>query len=161
MNDSSCAFLGLNGWMAMSIIRWITGVARSPEGSASAEGQLFAKASQGLQAESDYSRGGPAVSSPALGLRADRVSLRWNLLAGLAILCVMGVFAPGLSAQYVGRVAKTDKDQPVLRSVAVLEWVGDAGKPSASRLVPVTVYDGEQLNDGTIYLSRPEPMALA
>jgi len=49
----------------------------------------------------------------------------------------------------------------VLRSVAVLEWVGEPGKPSASRLVPVAVYDGEQLNDGTIYLSRPEPLAVA
>jgi hypothetical protein len=26
--------------------------------------------------------------------------------------------------------------------------------------VPVVVYDGEQLNDGTIYLNRPEPLAL-
>jgi hypothetical protein len=58
-------------------------------------------------------------------------------------------------------VKKTDNATPVLRSVAVLEWTGEAGKPSASRLVPVTVYDGEQLNDGTIYLDRPEPMALA
>jgi len=45
--------------------------------------------------------------------------------------------------------------------VAVLEWTGDPGKPSASRLLPVVVYDGEQLNDGTIYLNRPEPLALA
>lgn len=100
------------------------------------------------------------MSSPGLGLRGDRVSSRRNLPAALAILYLVGGFAPGLSAQYVGKVAKTDKDQPVLRSVAVLEWVGDAGKPSASRLVPVTVYDGEQLNDGTIYLSRPAPLAL-
>ncbi len=48
-----------------------------------------------------------------------------------------------------------------MRSVAVLEWIGDPGKPSASRLMPVSVYDGEQLNDGTIYLTRPEPIALA
>ena len=65
-------------------------------------------------------------------------------------------------AQYPGRITKTDKNTPVLRSVAVLEWTGNAGKPSASRLVPVAVFDGEQLNDGTIYLRcRPEPLALA
>ncbi len=63
-------------------------------------------------------------------------------------------------AQYPGKVAKGTKADPVLRSVAVLEWTGETGKPAASRLVPVTVYDGEQLNDGTIYLSRPEPLAL-
>ena len=71
------------------------------------------------------------------------------------------LFGTGALAQYPGRITKTDKNTPILRSIAVLEWTGDAGKPSASRLVPVTVYDGEQLNDGTIYLTRPEPMALA
>jgi len=64
-------------------------------------------------------------------------------------------------AQYPGRITKTDDKKPVLRSVAVLEWTGSPGKPSASRLVPVAVYDGQQLNDGTIYLTRPEPFALA
>jgi hypothetical protein len=66
-----------------------------------------------------------------------------------------------LPAQYPGRVTKTDQSTPVLRSVAVLEWTGEEGKPTASRLVPVAVFDGAQLNDGTIYLNRPEPLALA
>jgi len=79
-----------------------------------------------------------------------------RVAAGVGLL--MGV---GALAQYPGRVSKTDKTTPVLRSVAVLEWTGEAGKPSASRLVPVAVYDGEQLNDGTIYLNRPEPLALS
>ena len=69
--------------------------------------------------------------------------------------------ATGLPAQYPGRVTKTDQSTPVLRSVAVLEWTGEEGKPTASRLVPVAVFDGAQLNDGTIYLNRPEPLALA
>jgi hypothetical protein len=64
-------------------------------------------------------------------------------------------------AQYTGRIAKTDDKKPVLRSVAVLEWVGAPNKPTASRLVPVAVFDGEQLNDGTIYMTRPEPLSLA
>uniref|UniRef100_E6PX22 Uncharacterized protein n=1 Tax=mine drainage metagenome TaxID=410659 RepID=E6PX22_9ZZZZ len=42
----------------------------------------------------------------------------------------------------------------------MLEWVGAPGKPSASRLIPISVYNGEHLNDGTLYLSRPEPLAL-
>jgi hypothetical protein len=73
----------------------------------------------------------------------------------------VGFAAAAAWGQYPGRVAKTGKPEPVLRSVAVLEWTGEAGKPSASRVVPVTVFDGEQLNDGTIYLSRPEPLAVA
>ena len=83
------------------------------------------------------------------------------LRVAFAVLLAAGAFGTGALAQYPGRISKTDKNTPILRSIAVLEWTGDAGKPSASRLVPVTVYDGEQLNDGTIYLTRPEPMALA
>ena len=79
-----------------------------------------------------------------------------------AIFACVAAFSAGALAQYPGRITKSDdKKKPVLRSVAVLEWIGSPGKPSASRLVPVAVYDGEQLNDGTIYLTRPEPFALA
>jgi len=73
----------------------------------------------------------------------------------------LGIFAVGALAQYPGRITKTDDKKPVLRSVAVLEWVGAPGKPSASRLVPVAVYDGQQLNDGTIYLPQPYPLAVS
>jgi hypothetical protein len=64
-------------------------------------------------------------------------------------------------AQYPGQITKPDKPAPELRSVAVLEWTGEAGKPKASRLVPVTVLDGGSLQDGGIYMARPEPLALA
>jgi len=99
-----------------------------------------------------YSAASPVVDSGTR--RAMPIS------AGVVLLAVCG-FATAALAQYPGRISKPEKSSPVLRSVAVLEWTGDAGKPSASRLVPVAVYDGEQLNDGTIYLNRPEPMALA
>jgi hypothetical protein len=58
-------------------------------------------------------------------------------------------------------VAKSAKDSPTLRSIAVLEWTGEAGKPKASRIVPVTVLDGGQLQDGGIYLARPQPLAVS
>ena len=65
------------------------------------------------------------------------------------------------AGQYVGKVAKTDKDAPELRSIAVLEWTGDLTSPKAIRLVPVSVLDGGDLQDGGIYLARPEPLAVA
>jgi len=65
------------------------------------------------------------------------------------------------AAQYVGKVAKTDKDTPELRSIAVVEWTGDLSDPKAIRLVPVSVLDGGALQDGGIYLARPEPLAVA
>ena len=77
-----------------------------------------------------------------------------------AVVSLGLILAVSAGAQYPGKVAKPSKPEPVLRSVAVLEWTGEPGKPSASRLVPVAVYDGEQLNDGTIYMTRPEPLGL-
>ncbi len=64
-------------------------------------------------------------------------------------------------AQYPGQVTKKPDNTPQLRAIAVIEWTGDAGKPKASRLVPVTIYDGERLNDAGLYLARPEPLALS
>jgi hypothetical protein len=64
------------------------------------------------------------------------------------------------AGQYVGKVSKDSKETPELRSIAVLEWTGDQGNPKASRLVPVTVLDAGELQDGGVYLARPEPLAL-
>ncbi len=85
-----------------------------------------------------------------------------GLLMGRRALAVAtGLLAalPAL-AQYPGQVSKSAKDTPELRSIAVLEWTGEEGNPKASRLVPVAVLDGGELQDGGVYLARPEPMAL-
>jgi len=74
-------------------------------------------------------------------------------LAGLAVALSAG-------AQYPGQLSKSSKDTPELRAIAVLEWTGEPGKPKASRLVPVAVLDNGQLQDGGVYLARPQPMAL-
>jgi hypothetical protein len=80
---------------------------------------------------------------------------RATVLAGAGLLSALPAWS-----QYPGQVAKSGKETPELRSIAVLEWTGEAGKPKASRLVPVTVLDGGQLQDGGIYMARPEPLAL-
>ena len=73
---------------------------------------------------------------------------------------VLAVALPA-TAQYPGQVNQKDSGKaPVLRAVAVLEWTGEPGKPKASRIVPVTVYDGQQLQDGGLYLARPQPLAV-
>jgi hypothetical protein len=77
------------------------------------------------------------------------------------LVVVLGLFVTaGASAQYPGQITKKDKDTPELRAVAVLEWTGDLSKPKTSRLVPITVFDGEQLQDGGVYLARPQPLAV-
>ena len=73
-----------------------------------------------------------------------------------------GVMVPLVAlAQYPGQITKKSKDTPDLRAVAVLEWTGDLGKPKACRIVPITVYDGEKLQDAGVYLARPQPLALS
>jgi hypothetical protein len=76
------------------------------------------------------------------------------MLAGAAALCVTPA-----GAQYVGQMAKPD-NAPDLRAVAVLEWIGDQEHPTRSRIIPISVFDGQQLQDAGIYLAQPQPLAL-
>jgi len=78
------------------------------------------------------------------------------ILAGVSLLAAVPA-----CAQYPGQVARSTKEMPELRAVSVLEWTGEAGKPKTCRIVPVTVLDEGRLQDGGIYKSRPEPLALA
>lgn len=78
------------------------------------------------------------------------------VVAGAALLMALPAFA-----QYPGQVGKQDQNTLDMRAVAVLEWTGDEQHPKASRLIPVTVYDGQDLQDGGIYLARPAPLALS
>ena len=80
-----------------------------------------------------------------------------NTALGIAV--GFGVVISGL-AQYPGHVESAKKPAPSVRSVAVLEWTGDRGKPTASRIIPISVFDGEQYQPGGLYLAKPEPLAL-
>ena len=63
-------------------------------------------------------------------------------------------------AQYPGHMETTKKAAPTVRAIAVLEWTGEMGKPKASRIIPISVFDGEQYQPGGLYLAKPEPLAL-
>ncbi len=87
-------------------------------------------------------------------------TLRSNLILGVVLASALP-----LCSQYPGQISETGKTTPELRSFAVLEWTGELGHPKTSRLVPVAVFDssrleGDQLQDGGIYMARPEPLAL-
>src|ERR1035437_1283848 len=103
-----------------------------------------------------YSRAGLPVS--ARKTRVFPFLLRSTASAAVIAAAVLAPLAEW--SQYPGQVTKDTKSVPVLRAVAVLEWTGEAGKPKACRIVPVTVFDGEKLQDGGIYLARPQPLAL-
>ncbi|HET9085992.1 MAG TPA: hypothetical protein VFN53_00540, partial [Acidobacteriaceae bacterium] len=56
---------------------------------------------------------------------------------------------------------KATTQQPLdlmLRSIAVLEWDGPAGKPVNSLLVPVAIYTDDRFMDGDNYLANPVPL---
>jgi hypothetical protein len=74
-----------------------------------------------------------------------------------AVLCS----ALAASAQYPGQLSKPAPKEPILRAISVLEWTGPEGHPKACRLVPIAVFDGTELQDGSIYLARPQPLSLA
>ena len=85
-----------------------------------------------------------------------------SFFAGKTLPALALILSPlALLAQYPGQTATKSNDTPELRAIAVLEWTGDEGKPKTSRLVPITVFDGENLQDGNVYLARPQPLALA
>lgn len=82
-----------------------------------------------------------------------------SAIGGMALAASLLPF--GALAQYPGQVNKKSKETPDLRAVAVLEWTGELGKPKACRMVPITIYDGEKLQDASVYLARPQPLALS
>ena len=84
---------------------------------------------------------------------------KWLLSAATAAIA-LGCVAI-LHAQYPGHInTETKPETATLRSVAVLEWTGDRARPNATRLVPVSLFDGAHLQDGGLYLARPVPLAL-
>jgi hypothetical protein len=72
------------------------------------------------------------------------------LIAALALL------STSLNAQ----THKVAAPQKVTRAVGVYEWTGDITKPTAARLVPVTLFIDSHLEDAGVYLARPVPFAL-
>ncbi len=91
------------------------------------------------------------------------MSLRWAKLFLMppTVAVLLGMLAAfSAAAQYPGTIDQKAKQAPVLRAVAVLEWTGPAGNPKFSRLIPVTVYDGDTLQDAGVYLARPQPLAV-
>ncbi len=87
------------------------------------------------------------------------VNRLWIKAAALPALAVF-VFVLPAPAQYPGQIANPDTNAPDLRAVAIFEWTGDEAHPKAGRLVPVCIYDGQDLNDAGVYLTQPEPLAL-
>ncbi|MEI9981560.1 MAG: hypothetical protein WDN23_21725 [Edaphobacter sp.] len=75
----------------------------------------------------------------------------------LRILFGAITLAASFAAAQMHKVAKPEQ---VVRAVGVYEWTGDLAKPTASRLIPVSLYIEGKLEDAGIYIARPIPFAL-
>jgi hypothetical protein len=91
--------------------------------------------------------------------RVRKVSLRSASRLWITAAVLLAVVLPA-AAQYPGQITNAGKNTSTLRAVAVLEWTGDEAHPKTSRLVPICIYDGHDLQDAGIYLARPAPIAL-
>ena len=69
----------------------------------------------------------------------------------------MGAVAALSASAQMHKVAKPEK---VVRAVGVYEWTGELGHPTASRLIPVSLFIDGSLEDAGVYLARPVPFAL-
>jgi len=72
----------------------------------------------------------------------------------LLVLCAGSAFAQTRK----GSAPQAPLD--VLRAVSVYEWTGDLAKPTAARVVPVSLFIDHHFEDAALYLSRPMPLAL-
>ncbi len=62
--------------------------------------------------------------------------------------------------QGASQTHKVAKPEQVVRAVGVYEWTGDLKKPTASRLIPVSLFIDGAIQDAGVYLARPIPFAL-
>ena len=91
-----------------------------------------------------------------------RFSSHKNPARAFALLAALFALTLGLPAraQYVGHVNTSQSNQSTLRAIAVLEYVGPLDHPTASRLVPIAVWDGDNYQPGGQYLAQPVPLTV-
>src|ERR1700679_3004483 len=77
-------------------------------------------------------------------------------------LLLRGIFGTVILTAAItpAQMHKVAKPEQVVRAIGVYEWTGDFAKPTASRLIPVTVYIESKFEDAGVYVARPIPFAL-
>lgn len=92
---------------------------------------------------------------PAFASNDSGEFMRRKLTLAVASLSIFSLVAP-----MPGQMHKVAKPEEVVRAVGVYEWIGDRAKPTATRLIPVSLYIDGSLQDAGVYLARPVPFAL-
>lgn len=79
-------------------------------------------------------------------------------LSAVCVAALVGVASTQVAAAQTHKVDK--QPQNVVRAVGVYEWTGDLAKPTASRLIPVSLFIDGKLQDAGVYMARPVPLSL-
>lgn len=81
----------------------------------------------------------------------------WNGIVGAVVLAC----AVPAMAQYPGRIQTGQSSGGThLRATAIVEYTGTLEHMTASRLVPIVVWDGTEYQPGGLYLAQPAPLAV-
>jgi hypothetical protein len=86
-------------------------------------------------------------------------NLGTGLMRDLFLRAILGAAALASCSAW-GQMHKVAKPEQVVRAVGVYEWTGDMAKPTASRLIPVSIFIEGKLEDAGVYVARPVPFAL-
>jgi hypothetical protein len=70
------------------------------------------------------------------------------------------VAGAGMLVPMHAQMHKVEKPERVTRAIGVYEWTGDLAKPSAARLIPVSLFMEGHFEDAGAYLARPVPFTL-
>ncbi len=88
------------------------------------------------------------------------VAMHRSLLSGAAYGAVAGALGVFALASACAQMHVVKAPEQVVRAVAVYEFTGEDGKPTASRVVPVSLFIDGKFQDAGLYLARPVPFAL-
>ena len=99
-----------------------------------------------------------AADPECMSLPATAIGLKVTRIFFILSMWITSVYVA--HAQYPGHVSKNADTTPTLRATGVFEWTGDLAQPKAGRLIPLTVWDGQQYQPGGLYLAQPAPITV-
>jgi len=91
-----------------------------------------------------------------------RPSLRFAALrlSALSAQVAVSLALAGLAARGTAQMHKVEAPEKVTRAIGVYEWTGELGKPTAMRLIPISLFINGHFEDAGAYLARPVPWIL-
>ncbi|SEG59366.1 hypothetical protein SAMN05421819_3660 [Bryocella elongata] len=81
-------------------------------------------------------------------------------LSALSAQVAVSLALAGLAATSNAQMHKVEAPEKVTRAIGVYEWTGELGKPSAMRLIPISLFINGHFEDAGAYLARPVPWVL-